>query len=379
MARVIKAGGGSGAPPRRPAARLGAPAAQKRPVIEKEVYRAQMRAAEIRKEAEEERERLLAEGKRQAAQMREEAQSEGAAEAFAEAAAEALMAFRRRAERYAEAADDIRSLSLEVVRKVLGQPPKLSERAIRAIIEQGMNRLRARRKLRVQLPESRLIALNRERPALVAALNKEPDIVLETVLDVSAGYCRVVTEVGGALCSEQTALDTLAETLSVDEHAVAPAPKSALSRLEQVDDDDDDAGAAAAEPDYDDDRTNAVGGPEPPPERRSPQQPRPGPQRPATGFRGGVGLSVTAPDIVMPELREIQVAGARVRPLEEVQPDPDATMTLDVEDLREELNQQRDRRAAAGAFHDEGGSVAHDDDDNDDELDLHVDDSVPER
>lgn len=354
MARVIKASGTSAEPPRRPAARLGAPPAQKRQVIEKEVYKAQVRAGEIRKEAEVERERLVAEGKRQAAQLREEAQSEGAAEAFAEAAAEALTAFRRRAERYGDAADDIRSLALEVVRKVLGHSPKLSERAIRAIIEQGMNRLRARRKLRVQLPESRLIALNRERPGLVAAINKEPDILLETVMDVSAGYCRVVTEVGGALCSEQTALDTLSDTLDVDERAVAPPPKSALSRLEH-----------GEEHDADDPRTNidedeGHGGAR----ARKPAAPERRPQRhPSNNYRGGVGLSVTAPDFAMPDLQDIQVGGARVRPLGEERHDPEATMTLDVEDLREELNQRRQKA----------------DLEDDEELDLHVDDSLPER
>lgn len=345
MARVIKASGGKADSPRRPAARLGAPPAHKRQIIEKEVYKAQVRAQEIRKEAEEERERILVEGKRHAAQLREEAQSEGAAEAFAQAAAEALTAFRHRAARYADAADDIQLLALEVVRKILGHSPKLSERAVLAIIEQGMNRLRARRKLRVQLPESRLMALNRERPALVAAIHKEPDIVLETVTDVSAGFCRVVTEVGGALCSEQAALDTLAESLNVDEKAVAPAPKSALSRLDEEhprDDDDDDD---------DDDKTEAR---RPAPSPRPPKSPRP-----VTNYRG-VGLSVTAPDLVMPGLQDIQVAGPRVRPLDDAH-DPDATMSLDVQDLREELDERRSN------------------DDDDDELDLHVDDSLPER
>lgn len=342
MARVIKASGGKADSPRRPAARLGAPPAHKRQIIEKEVYKAQVRAQEIRKEAEVERERILVEGKRHAAQLREEAQSEGAAEAFAQAAAEALTAFRHRAARYADAADDIQLLALEVVRKILGHSPKLSERAVLAIIEQGMNRLRARRKLRVQLPESRLMALNRERPALVAAIHKEPDILLETVTDVSAGFCRVVTEVGGALCSEQAALDTLAESLNVDEKAVAPAPKSALSRLDEERSRDDED---------DDDKTEAR---RPAPAPRQPERPRP-----VTNYRG-VGLSVTAPDLVMPQLQDIQVAGPRVRPLDDAH-DPDATMSLDVRDLREELDEKKPN------------------DDDDDELDLHVDDSLPER
>jgi flagellar biosynthesis/type III secretory pathway protein FliH len=331
MARVIKAGENKDGAARRPGPRLGAPAGPKRAVIEKEVYRAQIRAAETHQEAEAERERILHEGKRQAAQRREEAQSEGAAEAFAEAAAEALTAFRRRAERYGEAADDIRCLALEVVHKILGQPPKLSERAVDAIVERGMNRLRARRKLRLQLPESRLLDVNTERPALVAAIRREPDILLEPVLDVSVGFCRVLSEVGGALCSEQAALDALAESVDVNEQALAPAPKRSPRAIAD---------------DHDDDQTDAV------PREPGPSSPRPAAHR-AQPLRGGVGLNVTAPDIQVARLDQIQVGG-RARPLTDAR-DPEATMNLDVSELRYELEPE------------------------DDELDLHVDDSLPER
>lgn len=332
MARVIKAGGEGARAPRRPVPRMGQPG---RPVIEKEVYRAQQEAAEIQARAEQARDRILAEGKQKAAQAREEAQAEGAQEAFAEAAQEALAAFRHRAERYAEAADDIRTLALEVVRKVLGADPQLSKDAVDAVLDRGMARLRARRRLRVQVPENRLVALGKERPALLAALKREPDLVLEAQADVSPGFARVVTEVGGALCSEQTALDQLAQAVDVDEQAVAPRPRSALHSLP------DEAALPAVSDDDDDEATEAHG-----------QSAR---RRAAPlNRRGGIGLAVTTPEVHVGDIQP----GPRVRSLDSA--DPDETMQLDASDLQRELSEVEV----------EG---------NDDDLDLFADESLTER
>lgn len=329
MARVIKGSGGERPARQKPSGRAGG----KRRVLEKEVYKAKQAAEQIKKKAEERAEEIRQAGKRTAAQLREEAQAEGAAEAFAVAAAEALTAFRRRAERYAEASDDIRVLALEVVRKIVGHPSRLTKPAIDAIVEQGMNRLRARRKLRLQLPYERLDALERERPALVGALNREPDLVLEAASDVSNGYCRVVTESGGALCSEQTALDTLADAIDVDEHAVAPQPRSTTHKVARSDVD----GA----PD-DPEATHFL--------ERAPKA-------------RGVGLGVTSPGAQI-DGDSIQIDEARLRPLVEKGPDtdPEATQALDVADLRADL----DNKAKA-------------DEEDDDDLDLFADDSLPER
>jgi flagellar biosynthesis/type III secretory pathway protein FliH len=341
MARVIKGSGGPKPGASRPAKRGGAP----RRVLQKEVYRAKQEAETIKVAADERRDQMLAETKRKAAQLREEAQVEGAAEAFAEAAAEALTAFRRRADRYAEAADDVRYLALEVVRKVLGHAPQLSQRAVEVIVEQGMNRLRARRKLRLLLPPERLDALSLERPVLLDALHREPDLLLEAADDVSAGYCRILTEVGGALCSEQTALDTLAETLEVDERAVAPRPRSRLDHLDE------------------DEHTEAL-----PALGHGGSSPRAG--------LGGVRLSVTAPGDQLAGLGNVQIdAGERARPLPEG--DPEATTALDVSKLRGEI--------AASEEDDEEYEYVEDDEDDDDyeddddDLDLYADDSLPDR
>jgi flagellar biosynthesis/type III secretory pathway protein FliH len=213
MARVIKAGVGQ--KPARAQARVVLEGGKK--VVGRELYQAKQDAEHILMRAEQERQQRLAEGKKRAAQAREEAMTQGASEAFAAAAAEALSAFRRRAERYAEAAEDIRALALEVVKKVLGTEPDLGPKDIDVILSRGLAQLRARRRLRLQVSAARLARLSFERPNLMKALISEPDLVIEAADDVSDGFARVVTEVGGALCDEATALDALASAVNVRE------------------------------------------------------------------------------------------------------------------------------------------------------------------
>lgn len=254
MARVIKAGDGNlpgenALAPRRSPARIGQSG---RPVIEKVVFRAQQEAADRLAAAEEKREKILLEGRQKAHQAREEAQVGGAEEAFAEAAKEAILAFKHRAERYAEAASDIEILALEVVKKILGQSPALSSEQINAVLHAGLMRLRARRRLRIQVPKTRLEALKNERTLLIAALEKEPDLLLEAQADVNPGFARVVTEAGAALCAESAALDLLSEALAVDESAASaaatfdapPSPAEATTNSAELSSADRDAPAS---------------------------------------------------------------------------------------------------------------------------------------
>lgn len=223
MARVIKGGIGAGAA--RPATRVLAQADVKK-VIEKETFLAKQEAGELLKRAEDERRALLAEGKQLAAQAREEAMTRGASEAFSAAAAEALVAFRRRADRYGEAADDIRILAVEIARKLLGTEPDLSPTDIDRIVAAGLSKLRAKRKLRVLVAVGRRASLQYERPNLIKAVDAEPDLLLEEAVDVGVGYARVVTEVGGALCAEDSALEALAEAVNVKEIPRTGSPRN---------------------------------------------------------------------------------------------------------------------------------------------------------
>jgi hypothetical protein len=128
-----------------------------------------------------------------------------------------LVAFRRRADRYGEAADDIRILAVEIARKLLGTEPDLAQNDIDRIVAGGLSKLRAKRKLRVLVAVGRRASLQYERPNLIKAVDAEPDLLLEEAGDVGVGYARVVTEVGGALCAEDSALEALAEAVNVKE------------------------------------------------------------------------------------------------------------------------------------------------------------------
>ncbi len=230
VARVIKAGAGqAGARPAHPTTRVLAQADAKK-VIEKEVFFARQEAEELLKRAEDERRQLLAEGKQQAAQAREQAMTLGASQAFAAAAQEALSAFRARAERYDEAADDIRVLALEIAAKVLGAPPDLARPEIERILNKGLEQLRARRKVRILVSPTRRSELTFERPNLMKAVDAQPDVLLEEADDVGVGFARVVTEVGGALCAEDAALEALAQAVNVKEAPRARGPDAFAAR-----------------------------------------------------------------------------------------------------------------------------------------------------
>jgi flagellar biosynthesis/type III secretory pathway protein FliH len=321
-ARVIK---GVGSPIRAPLS--GADGGKR--VIEKEVFRAQQEAAEIVAKAEKEKERILAEGRQRAARAREEAQSEGAAEAFAKAAEEALLAFRHRAERYGEAANDVRVLAVEVVRKVLGSSPKLTDAQIDEFIARGLARLRARRKLRVQVSEERRSALERERPLLMARLRDEPDLVIEATDDVSKGFARVVTEIGGALCQEQAALDQLAAAVGVVEKAVAPRPKSALQNIPDV----ARSNAPRARENFDDDEEDATDFLNA--ERHALLRKS---RAPAVPTR--------APAPTASSMVSVQTQRGTAKRIDPPAPgDGESTMALDVASLRDELRQSEDDRS----------------------------------
>ncbi len=389
MARVIKGGQGEKrSAPRANPTRLAAG----RKVIDRDLYRAQQDAAEIIAAAEAERDAIIAEGKRKAAKAREEASTLAAEEAFAQAAQEALLAFRRRAERYQEAADDIRTLSYEVARRIVGAELSLSLDDIDALVHEGMKKLRARRKLRVQIPQRRYDALVKERPILMRALEAEPDLLVEANDDVSEGFARVALEVGDALCAEQDALDSLAEAINVDETAVAPEPQSAMHSglldrerlgLDQLHvDDEPRIGVGAPEGESTDRRSSFAYSDASANDReqtdvlaRARER-----RRKDNGFlaeasaTGVLDDSATgeAPASDEGESAEAQNRGYQRAPAPEE--DVERTMALDVSDLREDLraDERRQKRGRIGA----GNRVDPEGDDGDD-LDLFADPSVP--
>lgn len=217
MARVIKAGANTGtAKPARPATRMLAQADLKG-AIKADVVLAKQEAAELLKRADEERREILNEGKRQAALAREEAATRAAAAAFAQAAEEALVAFRKRADRYGEAAGDIRALALAIAKKVLGAEPDLGHKDVERILQRGLLALRAKRKVRVQVSPGRRAEIAYERPHMMKAVSAAPDLLMEDADDVREGFARIVTEVGGALCAEDSALDAVALAVNVKE------------------------------------------------------------------------------------------------------------------------------------------------------------------
>ena len=176
-------------------------------IIERDVFRAQQQAAEILKNGEAARKQKVLEGKRHAAQAKEEAMVRGALEAFAVCAKEAILMFRRRAKRCADAEGSIKTLAKELVEKILGAPPTVSGEQVDQIYQRGLSKLLAQRKLKLQIGQGRLSALTDANRDLFSKLTTEPDLEVEEATDLRPGFVRIVTDVGSAMCAEQVALD----------------------------------------------------------------------------------------------------------------------------------------------------------------------------
>lgn len=183
-------------------------------VIEREVYQAQRMAQEIIEEGEKEQKKRLSDGKKQAAVTKEEAMASGAASAFEEVATDALMAFKQRAARYLDVQNDLRTLSVEIAQKVVGGPLTLSSTAIDKTVKQGIDKIRSRRRIKLQVCKEEMQRLQNTYDATIKAVQKLPDIVFEEVDDVKPGFVRVVVDVGSALCNSDKALSSLSQIIS---------------------------------------------------------------------------------------------------------------------------------------------------------------------
>ncbi len=182
-------------------------------LIDRDVYKAGQIAKQIMKDGEVERKRRLSEGLKTIALANEAAMVDGAADAFAEVAKAAITVFRNKAHRYVDVESDLRVLVQEIVQKVLGTPSPLDSKEYDALVAKGVLQLRGRRQIKLQFPQGELAQLKIEHSQLMAGLEKEIDFDLEEVSNVPAGYVRVVTDVGSALCKISAAVQSLSQTI----------------------------------------------------------------------------------------------------------------------------------------------------------------------
>ena len=139
----------------------------------------------------------------------EEAISHGATTAIAEAAKKAILIFFNKAKRNDDIREDLHVLVLEMVKKISGTKPSLEENRYNEIIDHGMKAITTHRKIKLQFTKGSFAKFPADIIKLIDKVKLKSDFIVEEADDVPAGYVRVVTDVGSALCEEKAAFDAL--------------------------------------------------------------------------------------------------------------------------------------------------------------------------
>jgi hypothetical protein len=169
---------------------------KKSPIIKGSLYRELQDIEALRAQAEQDRKRIIAEGKQQAISAKEQAMTEGANQAFAEASEQALNIFVDRAKYCVDLMGQLKQLTDEISQKILGGKLTLPKEDQDKILQASVRKIRSRRKLKIQA-------------ASITGLEKLaqlPDFEVEAVTDLPAGFLRIVTEVGSSLWDEKAAM-----------------------------------------------------------------------------------------------------------------------------------------------------------------------------
>ncbi len=183
-------------------------------IIDKEVVHAQLQAAQLIKDGEHEKKRVLFLGRQKVAKAKEESMSKAATQAFAEVTKRILRIFLDRAQEYQNHAEDIRSLVQEIVKKILGVEPKMPASEIDELINNGMNLLRARRKLKLIFAKDALKKIEKDGGEFITQLQKMPEFELSEDAEINSGLMRVVSDVGSAMCAQDEVIEFLRKELS---------------------------------------------------------------------------------------------------------------------------------------------------------------------
>ncbi|MBL90209.1 MAG: hypothetical protein CMH56_00155 [Myxococcales bacterium] len=191
MAKVIKRGGGTQKPsssspaPRQTAKRTGK-------VIDRQVYQAQQDAQEIITAGENEKRQREEAGVQSAQQAYEEHFVQAQASTEAELAGKLIQIFQQRRLLVATALEDVQTLSVEIIHKILGAPLQLGQAVITQQTQEEEATLLGRRTLSVGIPAEVHQKLKSLAPDFLDALTQCPDIELsDTEGQTSLGWVAV--------------------------------------------------------------------------------------------------------------------------------------------------------------------------------------------
>lgn len=222
LTKVIKRGAPAFAPSSRPSVAAPQPAAPpsaampRKRIIEREVVGATQEAAEIRRRAEHEAQRIVDEANEQAYEIRQNGFEEGKQEALAQYTGQittALMQVRRIEQ---ELEPLYIGLIRDCVEKLIGQEMKLHPDAIVGVVRGALADARQQREVIVRVHPTDAEALQRNKNRLLEALARANTVEIREDATVTRGGCVVVTELGTIDASLERQLDALAAVLEAE-------------------------------------------------------------------------------------------------------------------------------------------------------------------
>lgn len=209
MPKVIKRGS---APP--PSSPRGLPS--KKRIIEREVVGATREAAEIRRRAELEAQRIVDEAKEQAYETRQHGYAEGREEALAEFTQQTAAALQQLKQLEARVEPEYIALVRDCCEKVLGQELTLNPEAIVELVRTVLKSARQQREIIVRLNPQDVPILERSKGRLMQVLARASEVQLREDPLIDRGGCQVMTELGSIDASLERQLDALGAALGAE-------------------------------------------------------------------------------------------------------------------------------------------------------------------
>ncbi|MCB9648035.1 MAG: type III secretion system stator protein SctL [Deltaproteobacteria bacterium] len=209
---------------------------QKKRIIEREVVGATHEAAEIRRRAEEDAQRILDEAQEQAYETRQHGFEEGKQEALAQYTqqiSQALLQVQRMA-------DELEPLYVGLIRdcveKVLNQELQVNPQAIVGVVRGALVDARQQREIIVRVNPADADALERNKNRLLEILARANTVEVRPDASVTRGGCVVVTELGSIDASLERQLEALAQAIEIEYREGSSGASYDESELDPEDD-----------------------------------------------------------------------------------------------------------------------------------------------
>ena len=184
MAKIIKTNEKPILPPKRS------------PIVKGSAFLEQQEIDALHAQTEIDRKKIIADGKLQANHAKEQAMTEGANQAFAEASEQALNIFVERSKYCLDLKSQLKQLTEEISKKILGGKLTLPDAEQDKILNAALSKMRSRHKLKIQTSDV----------SPLEKLKQLPDFEIETATDLPPGFTRLTTEIGSSLWDDKTAI-----------------------------------------------------------------------------------------------------------------------------------------------------------------------------